>query len=185
MIQSEKIDLVSSALVKAKKSIRNVKPDKQGHGYKYADLVTIIDMSTPILLDNDLVVTQNIINENDGQVGIETILLHSSGQYIGGAFVLPITDLPRGNLVQGMGASITYGRRYALAAILGISSDEDIDGKLPESEKDKLLAELRKLSKGRPDISIITDRVKAAGDDTVLLRALIGQMRLGTLEDEE
>jgi hypothetical protein len=183
MIRSEEIGMVSEAIVEARKELRNIRPDKQGHGYKYADLVSIIDMSQPILSKHRLVVIQNIMNENEGHLGIETILLHDSGEYIGGAYVLPLTDLPRGNLVQGMGASITYGRRYALAAILGIAADEDIDGKIPETEKDKLLAELRKLSKGRPDINIIGDRVKAAGEDTVLLRALIGQIKLGTLEE--
>ena len=55
---------------------------------------------------------------------IETIITHDSGQYISGRLYMPAAKLDP----QGFGSAITYGRRYALAAALGIVSDEDNDG---------------------------------------------------------
>jgi hypothetical protein len=53
-----------------------------------------------------------------------TTLAHLSGQWI--RSYLPIIN--EKNNIQGLGSAITYNRRYALSAIVGIISDEDDDG---------------------------------------------------------
>ena len=61
---------------------------------------------------------------------METVLGHSSGEYISSACVMPIAKLAGGgasNPAQVMGASITYMRRYQYAAIIGLAQD-DTDG---------------------------------------------------------
>lgn len=192
MIKSETISGVVSALTKARKELTNLYPTKQGYGYKYADLAQIIDHTKPILENHGLVIVQNLINESEGQIGVETILFHESGEYIGGAYVLPLTDLPKGTLTQAMGASITYGRRYALAAILGIATDEDIDAspkamakQEPASEKSeahKILDQIRGVAGKREDKHIVAGLVKGAGQDIGKLKSILAQVQLGTLD---
>ena len=55
---------------------------------------------------------------------VETVLAHESGEWISGELLLPLTKAD----AQGVGSAITYGRRYGLAAIVGIVADEDDDG---------------------------------------------------------
>ena len=60
-----------------------------------------------------------------GHIGLETRLIHAeSGQWISSVAIIP---LPK-NDPQGMGSAITYARRYALTAMLGIITEEDDDG---------------------------------------------------------
>jgi len=55
---------------------------------------------------------------------MSTILMHKSGEWLGSHFTMkPVKNDP-----QGIGSCITYMRRYALAAILGLNIDEDDDG---------------------------------------------------------
>ena len=60
MKQSESIKNLAPALHEALKSIHNVAPNKNGYGYKYADLALIIDKSKPYLLENNLFIIQSV-----------------------------------------------------------------------------------------------------------------------------
>ena len=92
---------------------------------KYADLQSCWDSCRALLSANGLSVVQTF-NESDGgdSVTVSTTLLHSSGQWISG----DLTMKPAKADPQGIGSAITYARRYALAAIVGIVADEDDDG---------------------------------------------------------
>lgn len=86
--------------------------------FKYAPLDKIFDAVRKPLADNGLAITQLI----DGQE-LVTMLLHSAGATISGR-----APLPNSGTIQEFGSAITYLRRYALQAILGIASEEDDDG---------------------------------------------------------
>lgn len=90
---------------------------------KFAPLDTIIEMIRPILPKHGLAVMQ-FTDIADAGIVVETVITHSSGQYISGALAMPVVKQDP----QGYGSALTYGRRYALAAALGIVSDEDVDG---------------------------------------------------------
>lgn len=92
---------------------------------KFAPLDSIIEMIRPVLPRHGLSVVQftDIADSGNGIV-VETIITHESGQYISGRLFMPAVK----NDPQGYGSALTYGRRYALAAALGIVSDEDVDG---------------------------------------------------------
>ena len=102
----------------------------------YADLHGIWETIRQPLVDNELCVLQTIEME-EGKYILVTTLGHSSGQAITSR--LPLT--PKDNTSQAYGSAITYGRRYSLMALLGISvSDdkEDDDGEAAEGRgKDK------------------------------------------------
>lgn len=95
---------------------------KQGGSYKfkYAPLDTILEHVRKPLSDNGLAICQLI---DDG--ALVTLLLHESGATLEGRVTLPNSP---GDTVQQLGSAITYLRRYALQAALGIAAEEDDDG---------------------------------------------------------
>lgn len=104
---------------------------KAGHGYKYADLAECIWEAKDLLKANGLAVAQ-FMGQSDGGTTLTTMLTHSSGQWMRDTFLMERAVLQGGagkNPAQAMGASITYMRRYAYAAILGMAQeDEDAKG---------------------------------------------------------
>jgi len=78
-------------------------------------------------MDNGLAVTQ-LMGDINGNTTLVTVLTHSSGQYIASEFIMEKAILSGGagkNPAQAMGASITYMRRYAYAAIIGLAQEDD------------------------------------------------------------
>lgn len=115
------------AMAAAQGEFTTVAKDKDNPFYKskYAPLDSIIEMVRPVLAKHGLSVMQFTDLPDTGEgVLIETIITHLSGEYISGKLYMPAAKLDP----QGFGSAITYGRRYALAAALGIVSDEDNDG---------------------------------------------------------
>ncbi len=98
------------------------------YSYKYADLSDILKIARPILAKNGISIIQSPTNEHAGAVTIITRLGHRSGQWIESALTLPVGDAKP----QTLGSAITYGRRYAAAAILGLSPEEDDDAGLAQ-----------------------------------------------------
>ena len=126
MKQSDSVKEVSSAFIKAQSKFGTLPKDKQGYGYKYTDIDTVISYIRPILAENGLGFVQ-ALSSVDGKPAMTTRVLHTSGEWIEDTVVLPDVVLAKTNAAQNMGASITYMRRYSLCAILGISADEDTD----------------------------------------------------------
>lgn len=113
-------------LVAVQTELKNPQKNKQGYGYNYTTLDSLIDLTKPILQKHNLAIIQTLTG--DGQkVGINTMLIHSSGESISETLWLPPTEMKNMNAVQAIGSSITYGRRYGISAILGISSEDDTD----------------------------------------------------------
>jgi len=113
-----------SALSDFQNDCPNITKGKQGYGYKYADLPSILNTITPILRKHGLVLAQPIIGRT-----VETILTHiPTGEELRSAF-----DIPDGQILKGMnqfqtdGSGVSYYRRYSIAALLCIVTDEDND----------------------------------------------------------
>ena len=116
---------LAPALVKAQSEMKNASLNKTNPHFKsrYADLAEIRDTVTPALTSNGLAVLQFTQLTSNGFF-LVTRLLHKSGEFIDSRFPLPENvDKP-----QQMGSAITYARRYMLAAICGITAEEDDDG---------------------------------------------------------
>lgn len=127
MNQSPEIKDLVAALVKAQAQLKPATKDGTNPHFKssYATLQSVWDAARAVLTPNNLAVTQTFDSRSDGEeVRIATTLMHVSGQWISGTLALK----PTKNDPQGAGSAITYGRRYALAAILGIVAEEDDDG---------------------------------------------------------
>jgi hypothetical protein len=124
-LQSEQTNDLVSALVKASAEIKTAKKDAENPFFKskYSDLPSIVEACKSALLKNNLVVTQSTTLVN-GVTALVTTLHHTSGQWIRGYY--PVTAVKADP--QAMGSAITYARRYALSAIVGVVSEDDDDG---------------------------------------------------------
>lgn len=125
MIKSEQLNELAASLVSAQAEIKSAKKDSKNLFFKssYADLSSVWEACKKALTKNGLAVVQTMSSDN-AQPMLDTILLHKSGQYIGGTQLL---ELKERNNPQAMGSAITYARRYGLASLVGVISDEDDD----------------------------------------------------------
>lgn len=131
MDKSEEIDKLAIALAKFQGSLEQPSLNsevevetKTGGKYKfrYADLSECKRAAKQPLAENELAVCQLI--EDD--YSIRTILLHSSGQWISSKVRMPSNTAN----AQSIGSAITYAKRYAFCAILGIVADDDEDANI-------------------------------------------------------
>jgi hypothetical protein len=117
---------IAKALLEAQKEFPAIKKDSDNPYFnsRYASLDSILSVVLPILHKHGLFVTQYPV-DLDGRVGVQTQITHAeSGQTIVSSFTLNLTK----NDPQGAGSAITYARRYAIQAMLGLNIENDDDG---------------------------------------------------------
>ncbi len=125
MNKSESIKELASALNRMQGELKNAPQNSVNPFFKskYTDLSTLIDHARTLLTKNGLAIVQgNEMSENG--IVITTLLTHESGEWIESQLYMPIEE----RSAQKIGGVITYGRRYAYSAMLGIASEEDDDG---------------------------------------------------------
>lgn len=117
-------DTIHAALVAAQAEITNPSKDGKANYGAYATLAGVLDHVRPILAKHGLYVAQYVTND-DTHVRVTTSIGHTTGESIDcGDVTWPMPDK-----VQVFGGLITYLRRYALTAALGLSgADDDDDG---------------------------------------------------------
>lgn len=122
------IDKLAKALAKAQGEMPAVKMDAVNPFFKskYASLGSVINTAKPILKKHGLSVVQFPVSQYDGQIGVHTMLVHESGQYLEDIIFVGMPENAK-NPAQEAGKIITYLRRYAFAAVLGMYADEDTD----------------------------------------------------------
>jgi ABC-type ATPase with predicted acetyltransferase domain len=92
---------------------------------KFVSLGHLMAKVRPVLNRHGIAVAQFPSQDANGKPTLVTVLLHGkSGERL--EYAAPLM-LPKAD-PQGQGSAITYMRRYALAAALGISDQEDDDG---------------------------------------------------------
>lgn len=128
--QSEAIGNLALALSKAQGIMTNGKKGKEGYGYKYMELGSLIEIARPALAENEIAIVQSheFISKSKPTVVTHTHIIHSSGQWMKNSLEVPITIMKQLTPAQMIGVASTYGRRYALQAICLIASEDDTDG---------------------------------------------------------
>lgn len=124
-MKSESIAALAKALSNAQSQFKHAPKNSKNPFFKseYADLASIWDTCKLALTSNGLAVIQTTDQYPSGGVVLNTMLVHSSGEWISGAYpVNPVKQDP-----QSLGSAITYARRYALQAILGIATENEDD----------------------------------------------------------
>jgi ERF superfamily len=116
------------ALAAFQQEVPIIHKDTQGYGYTYADLPAILKEINPLMAKHGLGFTQTF-DSLQGSASLVTTLFHSeSGESIRSELVIPQNVQLKGmNDFQVLGSAITYLRRYALSAILGLVTDKDND----------------------------------------------------------
>lgn len=129
MEHSADIKNLATALAQAQSEMRPAVFNAKNPFLKsdYADLGAVIEAAREPLATHGLSVSQFPVSEGD-KLGIETVLMHASGEWISERAYLPITDEKGKSSAQVAGSVITYLRRYSLSAVLGIYADADTDG---------------------------------------------------------
>lgn len=134
MRTSESISNISAALSSFQKEVKQPKKDTNNpfFGSKYVPLEGVVAAITEPLAKHGLSYIQSTGTEEE-KVIVTTLLMHTSGEFIeSDPLKLPGLQVKKNGdkdfNAQGIGAAITYGRRYSLTALLGIASEEDDDG---------------------------------------------------------
>lgn len=131
-MQSESIAALAKALSAAQPELKAPKKEKTAkvstkdggsYSYSYADLGDVIECYRGPLARHGLSVVQPM-RVQDGHIVLVTKLIHDSGEWIASEY--PVAPFQR---PQEQGSAITYARRYAVSALLGIAAEDDDDGK--------------------------------------------------------
>lgn len=138
MKKSDEVDKLIGALVEVQKTLQPLTKNKtvkvrpragSEYSFDYATFDNIIEHVREELTGNGLWFTQTM-SMVDGALALVTTLFHSSGQWISSD--MPVMDTGRN---QEFGAALTYRKRYALAALLGLAADEDADAGAADGEE--------------------------------------------------
>ncbi len=130
-MQSEQIGQLAAALSKAQAEITGALKDTANPYFKskYADLASCWDACRKQLTQNELAVIQTLsVNWDRDEPILVTTLAHSSGEWIRSELPIRAKD----SSPQAQGSAITYARRYALAAIVGLAQVDD-DGEAAQA----------------------------------------------------
>lgn len=128
------LDKLVPALGKAQSEFPTIGYDAVNPHFRnrYTTLAHLIAQTRPALAANSLAVSQLVeIHDGAGACCVVTVLMHASGQSIQSRCPV-LTDKPG---PQALGSGITYARRYGLAAILGVASEDDDDGEAAQAPR--------------------------------------------------
>lgn len=122
MQKSDSIAAIAAALVKAQTQMSGARAAQTNPHFKskYAGLEEVVEAVKKPFADNGIAFSQHPFSDEAG-TGVTTILMHSSGEWLQSDYVLPMVKATP----QGAGSSLTYARRYALAAVAGLPQKDD------------------------------------------------------------
>jgi hypothetical protein len=134
---SESIAALAAALAKAQMALTNPeksligtvpsnRPDEPERTFRYAPLSSGIEIVRKTLGEQGIATLQTTTIDQDIQsVSLTTVLAHASGDWIASDW--PVCALSDVAAPRRMGAALTYARRYALFALVGIAGEDDLD----------------------------------------------------------
>ena len=135
---SGSIGSLAAALAKAQGELTNpekslvgtIRADGPGRGsdktFRYASLSSGLDIVRKVLGQHEIATMQTTaIDQAAGIVNLTTVLAHASGEWIASDW--PVCAVSDTATPQRMGAALTYARRYALFALVGIAGEDDLD----------------------------------------------------------
>ena len=156
---SESIGALAAALAKAQ--IELVNPEKSlvatireegRHGreqtFRYAPLSAGLEITRKVLGQHEIATLQTTsIDQAAGLIKLTTVLAHSSGEWIASDW--PVCPVGETASPRRMGAALTYARRYALFALVGIAGEDDLDAPDLQSPMSEIGTEGTKVNGGQ------------------------------------
>jgi ERF superfamily len=133
---SQSISAIASALAKAQSELSNPEksltavvrspfPREADRTFRYASLASGLDIIRKSLGQHEIATIQTTSIYPNGQVHLTTLLAHASGEWISSDW--PVCSSGETAAPHRMGAALTYARRYALFALVGIAGEDDLD----------------------------------------------------------
>ncbi|MET4368494.1 hypothetical protein ABIA99_001173 [Bradyrhizobium sp. LB12.1] len=134
---SERIGAIAAALAKAQSELTNPEktltavirspfPREHDRTFRYASLASGLDIVRKSLSQQQIATIQTTRTvQATGQIHLTTLLAHASGEWISSD--LPVCSGKDIEAPHRMGAALTYARRYALFALVGIAGEDDLD----------------------------------------------------------
>jgi ERF superfamily len=134
---SESIGAIAAALAKAQgeltnpeksliATIRSPFPREPDQTFRYASLASGLDIVRKSLGQHEIATVQTTtIDQDSGQIRLTTLLAHASGEWISSDW--PVCAVSETATPHRMGAALSYARRYALFALVGIAGEDDLD----------------------------------------------------------
>jgi hypothetical protein len=134
---SERIGAIAAALARAQAELTNPEktlvatirspfPREEDRTFRYASLASGLDIVRKSLSQQEIATIQTTrIEPSTGQVHLTTLLAHSSGEWISSDW--PVCASKDTEAPHRMGTALTYARRYALFALVGIAGEDDLD----------------------------------------------------------
>lgn len=159
MEKSESIKNIATALCAFQGEVNTIQKTAINPFFKskYADLSDILNVIREPLVNNGL----SFVQFPKDKYGLDTMLMHTSGEWISQSYEMQ----PTKNDPQGAGSVITYQRRYALGAILGLNIDLDDDGNKGSQPVKKAT-----LTPDKPEWSKAIEYLKGSGTMTEILK---------------
>ena len=173
MNKSDDIKELALALSKTQSILKGAIKDSSNSFFKnkYADLASVWDACREPLAANGLSVVQMPCNDTPDSVALETILMHTSGQWISSVFSMPVSK----HDAQAVGSAITYARRYALAAVVGIAPEDD-DGNLASGK-----SETAKPAYSKP-VAVIKQPVAEIKESVAVIKETVAEIKESVAE---
>jgi hypothetical protein len=133
---SETIGALAAALAKAQgelsnpeksltATIRSPFPREADRTFRYASLASGLDIVRRTLGQHEIATVQSTAIDQAGQIQLTTLLAHASGEWISSDW--PVCTISETASPHRMGAALSYARRYALFALVGIAGEDDLD----------------------------------------------------------
>jgi hypothetical protein len=134
---SETIGAIAAALAKAQGELTNPEksliatiqspfPREPDRTFRYASLASGLEIVRKSLGQYEIATVQTTaIDQASGQIRLTTLLAHASGEWISSEW--PVCPIAETAAPHRMGAALTYARRYALFALVGIAGEDDLD----------------------------------------------------------
>ena len=138
---SPSIGAIAAALAKAQGELSNPEksliatihspfPREGNRTFRYASLASGLDIVRKSLGQHEIATVQTTaIDQASGQIRLTTLLAHASGEWISSDW--PVCPISETAAPHRMGAALTYARRYALFALVGIAGEDDLDAPDP------------------------------------------------------
>lgn len=133
---SPTISAIAAALAKAQSELTNPEktlaatirspfPREYDRTFRYASLASGLDIVRKGLGQHEIATIQSTSIDPAGQILLTTLLAHASGEWISSDW--PVCSVSETSAPHRMGAALTYARRYALFALVGIAGEDDLD----------------------------------------------------------
>lgn len=134
---SERIGTIAAALARAQAELMNPEktltavirspfPREDDRTFRYASLASGLDIVRKTLSQQEIATIQTTrVEQPTGHIHLTTLLAHASGEWISSDW--PVCASKNVEAPHRMGAALTYARRYALFALVGIAGEDDMD----------------------------------------------------------